>query len=303
MGANGPHRRALAERRAAEHTALVRPLRLNLRRALELRRRRDGESSPVDGTPRLVITGAAGLIGSLLTSELRGDYEVRGMDARQADRVDWVGDLRRLPSIQAAFFGSEAVVHLGAVASVDASWPAVLDHNVRGTVNVLEAARHAGVARVILASSNHVVGGFEADEPFRSIVVGSYDGLDPNTVRRLGVDAPLRPDGPYGVSKAFLEAAGRFYSDEYGMSVLCLRIGTVNREDRPLAPRHFATWMSQRDLVELVRRSLAAPPTVRFGIVYGVSANRWRIWDLEIARSLLGFVPGDDAETLRDGVG
>jgi nucleoside-diphosphate-sugar epimerase len=118
-------------------------------------------------------------------------------------------------------------------------------------------------------------------------------------VPRLGADAPIRPDGPYAVGKALGEAAGRFYSDEYGLSVICLRIGHVNLDDRPKEPGQFATLLSHRDLVELVRCCLAAPPTLRFGVFYGVSANRWRFWDIEAARAAIGFEPRDDAERIR----
>ena len=83
--------------------------------------------------------------------------------------------------------------------------------------------------------------------------------------------------------------------------MLCLRIGTVNRDDRPANARQFATLLTHRDLVQLVRRCLQAPEELAFGVYYGVSANTWRFWDLEDAARELGYVPEDDAERWREG--
>ena len=111
---------------------------------------------------------------------------------------------------------------------------------------------------------------------------------------------PIRPDGPYGIGKAFGEAAGRYYSDVHGLSVICLRIGTLNRESRPTSVRHFATLLTHRDLVQLVRRCIDAPDDLRFAIFYGVSDNKWRFWDISNARDLIGYAPQDDAERWRE---
>lgn len=114
-------------------------------------------------------------------------------------------------------------------------------------------------------------------------------------------DMPIRPDGPYGVGKAFGEAAGRYYSDVHGLSVICLRIGTLNRESRPTTIRHFATLLTHGDLVRLVRACLTAPADLRYAIFYGVSDNKWRFWDISNARELAGYAPQDDAERWREG--
>ena len=135
--------------------------------------------------------------------------------------------------------------------------------------------------------------------PYASIVAGRYDGLDPATFPRVTVDMPIRPDGPYGIGKAFGEAAGRYYSDHFGLSVICLRIGTLNREGKPLVPRQFATLLSHRDLVQLVHRSIDAPDSLRFAIFYGVSNNTWRFWDISNSREIIGYEPEDDAEQWR----
>jgi uronate dehydrogenase len=109
----------------------------------------------------------------------------------------------------------------------------------------------------------------------------------------------VRPDTPYGVGKALGEAAARYYAEEHGLSVLCLRIGTLNRADRPSAARHFATLLTHADMASLVRCCIEAPPDLAFGVFYGVSANRWRIWDINDARHAIGYEPKDDAEEWR----
>jgi NAD+ dependent glucose-6-phosphate dehydrogenase len=229
---------------------------------------------------------------------LADSYAVHGLDLRRGHGVDWVGDMARRHEVQGAFDGMSAVIHLAADARLSASWDSVVRNNVTGTVNALDAAREAGVRRVVFASSNHVVGRYEQDEPYASIVAGDYAGVKPAGLPRIGADAVIRPDGPYGSSKAFGEAAGRYYADVHGLSVICLRIGTVNALDRPENPRHFATLLTHRDLVHLVHCSLGVP-NLPFGVYYGVSANTWRFWDVDHARREIGYQPRDNAERWR----
>jgi nucleoside-diphosphate-sugar epimerase len=204
-----------------------------------------------------------------------------------------------LGSIQAAFGKADAVIDLAADPSADASWEAVRENNIPATLNALTAAHQAGVSRVVFASSNHVVGMFEHEEPYASIVAGRHQGIDPGTLARIDSQSPIRPDGPYAVGKALGEAAGRYFSEVHGVSTICLRIGTVNRENRPLNERHFATLLTHRDLIQLVERSLAAPASPGFAVFYGVSRNTWRIWDIDEAREAIGYEPRDDAEQWR----
>ena len=126
-------------------------------------------------------------------------------------------------------------------------------------------------------------------------------GSIPLSIPLIGTDWPVRPDSPYGVGKAFSEAAARYYSDQYGISCICLRIGTVLAEDRPKLPRHYATLLTHGDLVRLVGCALRAPLELRYGVYYGVSANTWRFWDIANATEELGYEPQDDAERFRSG--
>lgn len=247
---------------------------------------------------RVLVTGMSGLIGGALRRRLEGRYalsalnrrSVPGIPTRQADIAD-------LDAIQPAFAGVDAVVHLAAVAEADAPWDAILRANVVGTYNVLEAARRAGVRRVVYASSGATISGHERDHPYSALVGGRYDEV--TAWVRLTHEAPPRPAGLYGCSKIWGEALGRLYADTHGLSVLCVRIGAVTAADRPMAPRHFAVWCSQRDVAQMLERCVVAPPEVRFEILYAVSDNRWGYRDLERARRVVNFEPADRAEDHR----
>jgi nucleoside-diphosphate-sugar epimerase len=248
---------------------------------------------------RVLVTGASGLIGSVLWERLADEHALVGIDLRR-DRARGLarGDVRRPRSIRGAFRDVEAVVDLATGSAVDLPWEEV-EGDIRGRVHVLEAARAHGIPRYVFASSNHVTGMYELDQPYASIVAGDYDGLDPAAIPLIGPDRPIRPDSPYGVGKAFGEAVSRHYAERYDISCLCLRIGTVRRDDRPQRAREYATLLTHSDLVRLVDCALRVPLTLRHGLYYGVSANKWRFWDIANAREELGFEPHDDAERFR----
>ena len=251
-------------------------------------------------TEKVLITGVTGTIGTVLTTALRDRYRVSGVDLRAGPQAGTVeADMTDLESAVGALEGADVVIDLAANADQFASWDEVYGNNFRATMNAMEAASRAGARRLIFASSNHAVGNFELDEPYRRIVAGDFRGLEPGTFPLVGADVPVRPDGPYGVGKALGEAVGRYYSDVHGLSVICLRIGTVNPEDRPLTVRNLATFLFHSDLVQLIERCVEAPPDLAFGIYYGVSNNTWRFWDLANAESEIGYRPAEDAERFR----
>jgi uronate dehydrogenase len=254
----------------------------------------------VTGSRRVLITGARGLVGQVLRQALAEDYEVAGVDRRGRFRRGGLAraDTTRLRQAERAVEGADVVIDL-ASAHWQQPWDSVRRNNIPAAWNTLEAARRRGVRRVIYASSNHVTGLYERDDPYARIVAGDYGGLDPATLPRITTAMALRPDSPYGVGKALGEAAARYYAEEHGLSVLCLRIGTLNRAGRPSAPRHFATLLTHADMASLVRCCIEAPPELTFGVFYGVSANRWRIWDIDDARDAVGYEPKDDAEAWR----
>jgi len=258
-----------------------------------------------DPTLKVLVTGSSGLIGGVVIRTLGDKYTFSGLDRVQpADAPDipiTVADVSNFDAMRPAFDGMDAVVHLAAEAGMQAPWESVLPNNIVATYNVFEASRQAGVQRLVFASSNHAVGMFELDEPYVRIRAGNYAGLEPASLPRVDHAVRIRPDGYYGVSKAYGEAMGTYYAENFAMSVICLRIGTVNRHNSPQRDvRHMATWLSHRDLAQLVDRCLSVPG-LRFEIFYGVSGNTWRFWDIERARHVLGYVPQDNAETYRTG--
>ncbi|MBI4305895.1 MAG: NAD(P)-dependent oxidoreductase [Chloroflexi bacterium] len=254
-------------------------------------------------SPGVLITGSSGLIGGVLIRHLGDKYRFSGLDReRRPDSPDiptLTADVSSLDAIRPAFEGVQAVVHLAANPDMNQTWDSALTNGIVATHNVYEAARLAGVRRMVYASSNHAVGMFELDEPYCRIRKGDYTGLDPAKVKQIDRYVPIRPDGYYGVSKAFGEALGAYYAENHGLEVLCLRIGTVNRHNDPTHDvRHLATWCSHRDLAQLVDRCLSTPG-LRSDIFYGVSANKWHFWDLEHARRVVGYEPQDNAEEWR----
>ena len=206
-----------------------------------------------------------------------------------------VADIANLNDILPAFKGIDAVVHLGADPSPQASWESVLSSNIVGTRNVYEAARLSGVKRIVFASSNHAVGNYPLrQDPYKAI----YDGRL-GEIRRpfppLTTDL-LRPDSYYGVSKAFGESLGSYFHDEYGISVICLRIGWVMTPDDPtFSPAALSLWLSHRDAAQLIQKSIDAPPSVGFAVVNGESDNALSIWDIETTRRVLGYEPQDSS--------
>jgi len=190
--------------------------------------------------PRVLVTGLSGLIGRALRKQIEGRVELSALNRSAVDGIPCHrADIADLEAIAPAFEGVDTVVHLAADAtSPNPPWPSILNNNVTGTYNVYEAARRAKVKRVVFASSGATVAGIESDPPYRDLVAGRYDGLTSwPMVTHL---SPVRPSALYGVSKVWGEVLGRQYADIHGLSVICVRIGRVRAEDRPLAAREFS---------------------------------------------------------------
>jgi nucleoside-diphosphate-sugar epimerase len=236
-------------------------------------------------TERVLVTGAAGRIGSYLRTRLvRPGRRLRLLDVAEIGDVGEGEELvtasvADLDAVVAACTDVDAVVHLGGYAGEEA-WEDVLAVNIHGTYAVYEAARRAGVGRVVFASSNHAVGFHPATDPVPD-------------------DLPQRPDTFYGVGKVTGEALGSLYHDRYGLDVVCLRIGTCS--DTPPNARALATWLSPDDCGRLVEAALTCrAPGLR--VVWGVSANTRRRWSLAGAHEI-GYRPRDDAEAYAAEVG
>ncbi len=254
------------------------------------------------GFNKVLITGVTGRIGRIALDDLKDDYEITGFARRPMDGIrHFRGDISDMQAVLKAFEGQDAVVHLAANPSDRARWESIWPYNMVGMYNALEACRVHGVQRMVFASSNHATGMYERDHPYHHIVKGEYDGVDVSTLPLVSHKSEVRPDGYYGAAKAFGEALGRYYSEEHGISVICLRIGSVIDWDNPTRNiRHFATWQSHRDLADQIRKSIEASEAVKFDILYGVSDNKWRFWDIEHARHVIGYSPQDNADDHRE---
>lgn len=233
---------------------------------------------------RILLTGASGRLGRVLATRLAAngrallltdiaDYPDAlppGCEFRRIDVADRAAMLALADEVS-------AVLHFGAV-STEHAFEEVLGPNIVGVHNAFDLARAAGV-RIIFASSNHAIGFHERGEV-------------------LDEDCAMRPDGYYGLSKAYGELLARLYWDKHGLESLSLRIGTCAEE--PTQARHLSTWLSYDDLIRLVEAGLATG-TLGCRIAWGVSDNRrswWRRHD-----DGLGYQPQDDAETFAPKIG
>jgi nucleoside-diphosphate-sugar epimerase len=245
---------------------------------------------------KVLVTGMSGLIGSAVRSQLGAKYELSALNRREIPGVlCHRADVADLEAILPAFAGIETVIHLAAIARMDVPWEDLLHANVIGTYNVFEAARRAGVKRVVYASSGATVAGWEREMPYRALVE-ERSAEAPEGWERLTNESPVRPMGIYGCTKVWGEALARHFTDTSDLSILCLRIGSVNAEDRPRSPRERSVWCSRRDIVQMIERCIDAPDSLRFDTFFVTSNNRRSYRDLEHPRQILGFVPQDSAE-------
>ncbi|MEV0716960.1 NAD(P)-dependent oxidoreductase [Asanoa sp. NPDC050611] len=226
---------------------------------------------------RVLITGGAGRIGSLLTQRLADEYSVRSFDVVPQEAVDGVETVRGvigdLDAMVAACADVDAVIHLAGIPS-ESVWEDLVRVNIDGTRTVLEAARLAGVPKVILASSIHAAG-------FRT-----------PTATPLPASSAPRPDTFYGWTKGAIESLGGLYSDRFGLTVFAVRIGAF--QETPWSEVDVPIWLSPDDCVRLFR-ALVDTPVTGFRVIWGVSANAegWLELDGEV-----GYAPADDSATV-----
>ena len=231
----------------------------------------------------ILMTGAAGRIGTFLRPELAGKYKLRLSDLKpirdlRPGETFVRADISKLSDMLRVTKGVDAVVHFGGQ-SGEHDWNHILSANIIGFYNALEAARRNGVKRFLVATSNHAVGFYRCDQTIDHRVYP-------------------KPDSRYGVSKVFNEALASLYADRYGMEMFCMRIGNVNHA--PLDRRRLAIWISGRDMAQLVTIGIEQPD-LHFEIVYGISDNARAWFDNSNARRL-GYRPQDRSETHAEGI-
>ena len=233
---------------------------------------------------KILLTGAAGGLGQALRQRLKANCEV----LRLSDRVSpgepaafeevVLADLADAAAVSEMVRGVDAIVHMGGM-SVEGPFGPILQANILGVYNLYEAARVHGVKRVVFASSNHVTGFYRQGET-------------------INASHPPRPDGFYGLSKAFGEDLSRFYFDRYGIETACVRIGSSFPEPRDR--RMLATWLSYDDLHRLITACLTTP-VLSHSIVFGMSNNAVTWWDNSQANHV-GFKAQDSSDVFRDAV-
>jgi uronate dehydrogenase len=220
----------------------------------------------------ILLTGAAGKIGSIIRPWLLERYGrvklsdgamIHDLCPGESFELCQLGDEMTVDKIME---GVNTLVHFGGI-SFESSWPEIVESNIRGTINVFESARKHGVARIVYASSNHVMGFYERTE-------------------LIGADRTPRPDSRYGVSKAFGESLAAMYADKFGIKTTCLRIGNV--ELQPIDRRRLSIWIHPEDLFQLICIGIDHP-SIRFEILYGMSDNA-RAWWTDPRAKELGYV-------------
>ena len=240
----------------------------------------------------ILVTGAAGVIGRIVVSDLARDYSVLAVDVKERppfwpDSVAYLRESAASVEVADALPGTRFVLHLSTAADQD--WRALADVVIGQTRWLLRQAASASVERVVLASTNNVTGGYERD-----LLQGRLRTLDP----ALLFSTP-RPDSEYAAAKLFVEGYGRYIADSTQTSISCLRIGTVRSEDDPSAAveepgfewipggkdgrssRFRRTWLHHDDLSRIVREELQA--TEPFRLRYAVSDNPGRYWPLSVS--------------------
>lgn len=223
---------------------------------------------------RVLITGSAGHIGQHLVRTLRSHYEIRGFDREPTPGLEdaVVGDLGDRDALLRAAREADVVVHLAGNRGANAGWDEILHSNIIGTYNVFDAAREAGVAKIVYASTCQVTFGY-----------GEH--------ARQGPDMYPRSLSYYAVSKVTGEQLGHLYSNRHAIDVICLRLGLFTSTGLVPATRQLTgRFIGREDTTRLFRRAIEAIG-VRFAVVYGASDSSLLSFDLESAREILGYVP------------
>ena len=231
--------------------------------------------------PRLLITGPGGRVGTRIVPLLREHFALRLLDAQllraEADDEVVQADIRDFDALVAACRGADAVLHLAAISDEDDFHTRLLPMNLEGVYNAFEAARVAGVRKVLFASTGQTV-------------------LNYPKGQWVTPEMPVRPWTVYACTKVFGEALARHYADHHAMSMICLRIcwfqGYDSTELHTRADMR-REWCSPRDLTQLIVKSVNA--TLPFAIFFGVSNNTGRYWDISNAQELVGYTPRDDS--------
>ncbi len=233
----------------------------------------------------VLITGSAGRIGRAVVRELKSrGHAVRGFDRVPTPGLadSLVGDITDGPAVRRAVQGVGALIHLAAIPDDDDFLTQLLPNNIVGVYHVLEAAREAGVRRVVLASSGQVVWWQRFSGPLP-----------------IGADAAPTPRGWYACTKVFQEAAGRSFAEAHGLSVIAARLGWCPRNAAHIEELRTVEWakdvyLSPADAGRFFACAIEAPADLRYALVYACSRPLAQVYyDAAPARDLLGYEAQD----------
>jgi uronate dehydrogenase len=232
---------------------------------------------------KIALSGAGGQLGRFLRVALpKRGYDLRSagghtplVPAYEGEDV-MHGDLRDAAVVDRLLQGVDTLIHMAGT-SVEKPLPEIIENNLRGLVEVYEGARRHGVRRIVFASSNHAIGMYPVED-------------------KLQLDCEFRPDGFYGLSKAWGESLGRLYWDKHGIETVNVRIGSCL--PKPTEFRHLSTWFGHEDLFHMIDRVINVE-SIGFAVVWGVSNNTRSYWAQEGASDdakRLGYEPKQNAE-------
>ncbi len=249
---------------------------------------------------RVLITGAAGTLGRKLSAHLDGRAELVQLDRDPRGDVGIVpADLSRPGEWRRLFHGVQTVFHFAADPEAYKSWAELVEPNIDALIHTYLAAAEAGVARFVFASSNHVMGGYNA-LPRQEL----NSDTPPIPGLKYRIDGRPCDSTPYGAAKLFGERLGKCLSETHAMETIAIRFGWVWRgaeNDPSLLPPDRGEWfrqlwLSDRDFFRLMEGCLRSRLPRRFVLVNGMSRNTGMPWDLEAARLDLGYEPQDDID-------
>jgi uronate dehydrogenase len=230
---------------------------------------------------KVLITGAGGRIGSVISPMLSTTYDLRLLDTMKLKPIKneeiVTGDICDAKFIQSSMEDIDAIVHLAAIPDEDDFYTKLMPTNIEGTYTLFETARRCGVKKIIFASTCQIAFGY------------------PNSTY-VTTDMAVRPVNLYACTKIFGESVGRYYSDKFGMSVICLRIGYFQNYDSEFLQDSEVRkkWCSPKDLVQIIEKSIDSK--LKYGVFFAISNNKNRVWDIESAKEKLNYNPVDGIE-------
>lgn len=236
---------------------------------------------------RVLVTGAAGIIGTAFWKRRHGEFSLRLADLHtgklaEAPRPSMQLDVSDHAACLAACMDIDVVLHLAGVPHASADFDTqLLQPNIVGTHNIFRAAQAQGVKKVVFASSAQAIEGYPLD-------VQVHESM------------PARAANMYGASKAFGEGVASAFAHQHGMTAIAVRIANVARfaPDQQHSARDIAAFISERDVVQLLARCIAADVPAGYHVVHGVSDNRYKRLSIDATRRLVGYAPQDDGFSL-----